>query len=39
MRTRRRRYGMDCEEENGQKQDLALKKVKFIEQVDYKMDV
>ena len=38
MRTRRRRMGIESEEEQGNNvQPLLSNRVKFIEQVDYKM--
>ena len=37
MRTRRRRYGMEPELGDNGTQQLMMKKVKFMEEVDYKM--
>ena len=40
MRTRRRRMGLDSEEgDNSNFQPLLSNRVKFMEQVDYKMEV
>ena len=39
MRTRRRRYGMEPELGDNGTQQLMMKKVKFMEEVDYKMRV